>query len=159
MKLGRNKRRAISYKDYLLKDNLLKLSAWARDGLSNEQIAKNIGINESTLYNWKKKYIEIDKALKKGKEVADIEVENAMHKAATGYEYQEEKIYIEEVDGKIKKRKEITKKYAKPEIAAQIFWLKNRKPDIWSDKPANHSTTQENNVADLLEGVINAVNK
>lgn len=159
MKLGRNKRRAISYKDYLEEDNLLKLSAWARDGLSNEQIAKNIGINASTLYNWKKEHLEIDKALKKGKEVADIEVENAMHKSALGYNYTEEKVYIEEVDGRVKKKKEITTRYAKPDIAAQIFWLKNRKPNMWSDKPINDVETQENNVAELLEGVINAVNE
>lgn len=66
-------------------DKLLLLEAWARDGLTDEQIAGNMGINVRTLYNWKKKSVPILQALKKGKEVADIEVENALRKRALGY--------------------------------------------------------------------------
>lgn len=122
------------YEKWLEKDNLILLEAWARDGLTDEQISKNIGIRRSTLYDWKKKYQTISDALKKGKEIIDIEVENALCKRALGYEYQEEEIYIEEVDGKVKKRKKIIKKVMPPDTTAQIFWLKNRKPEHWRDK-------------------------
>lgn len=44
---------------------------WARDGLTDEQIAYNIGIRRPTLYDWEKKYPDISDALKKGKEVVD----------------------------------------------------------------------------------------
>ena len=57
------------YAKWLLPDNLLRLQAWARDGLSNEQIAHNIGINQDTLYTWIKKYPEFSEALSRGKEV------------------------------------------------------------------------------------------
>ena len=123
-----------TYKDWIKKDKLILLEAWARDGLTDKQIAKNIGIAESTLYNWKNDHVEILESLKKGKEVIDIEVENALLKRALGYEYEEVKTYIEENNGVIKKRKEITKKVIAPDTTAQIFWLKNRKPSTWRDR-------------------------
>lgn len=122
------------YQEWLEEDNLIKLEAWARNGLTDEQMANNIGINVATLYTWKKKYGEINEALKRGKEVVDIEVENSLLKAAKGYFVDEEKTYISEVNGVVTKRKEITKKYIAPNTTAQIFWLKNRKPIEWRDK-------------------------
>lgn len=122
------------YQEWLEKDNLIKLEAWARNGLTDEQIAANIDIARPTLYEWKKKYPDINDALKRGKEVVDIEVENSLLKAAKGYFVDEEKTYISEVNGVVTKRKEITKKYIAPNTTAQIFWLKNRKPIEWRDK-------------------------
>lgn len=118
------------YHEWLEPDNLLLLQAWARDGLTDEQIATNIGINRDTLYNWKKKYTDISDALKRGKAVIDIEVENALLKRALGYKYIE---YSEEhSDDGIKIKK--TTKQVVPDTTAQIFWLKNRRPDLWRDK-------------------------
>lgn len=77
------------YEYWLTPDGLLRLEAYARDGLTDEQIAKNMNITPSTLYDWKKKYTEISEALKKGKEVVDIQVENALLKRALGYAYTE----------------------------------------------------------------------
>lgn len=122
------------YQEWLEEENLIKLEAWARNGLTDEQIANNIGISVRTLYQWKNKYVQIFQALKRGKEVVDIEVENSLLKAAKGYFVDEEKTYISEVNGVVTKRKEITKKYIAPNTTAQIFWLKNRKPIEWRDK-------------------------
>ena len=66
-------------------DGLLRLEAYARDGLTDEQIAKNMDIRRETLYAWKKKYANISNALKRGKEVVDIEVENALYQKAVGF--------------------------------------------------------------------------
>ena len=63
--------------EWLERDKLILLEGWARDGLTDEQIAKNIGISRASLYEWKKKEVDIFDALKKGKEVIDFEVENA----------------------------------------------------------------------------------
>lgn len=120
------------YQRWLEPDGLLLLEGWARDGLTDEQIAHNMGITAKTLYVWKSAYGEICEALKKGKEIVDIQVENALLKRALGYEYMEERVEISEKDG----RKVIqTTKTALPDTAAQIFWLKNRRPDRWRDKP------------------------
>lgn len=76
------------YEYWLTPEGLLRLEAWARDGLVDEQIAENIGINPATLYDWKKKYPKISESLKRGKEVIDIQVENALLKRALGYAYE-----------------------------------------------------------------------
>ena len=103
------------YDEWRSKERLTVLNGWARDGLSNEQIAHNIGIAASTLYKWAKDYPEIAEALKKGKAVVDYEVENALLSKALG-----------------------------GDVTAMIFWLKNRRPDKWRDKPE---------AADKSEGV------
>ena len=125
------KQRRTSYKDWLTEEGLMKITGWARDGLVNEQIAQNIGIHPSTLYDWQNKYPEIAEALKQGKEVVDRQVESALLKRALGYEYEEIKMIATESGGK---RVEKTRKQVLPDVGAQIFWLKNRKPKEWRDK-------------------------
>ena len=93
------------YEKWLDTDGLILLQGWARDGLTDEQIAHNIGISTVTLYAWKKKYSNISNALKKGKEVVDFAVENALFKKALS-----------------------------GDTTAMIFWLKNRKRMKWRDR-------------------------
>ena len=116
---------------WLQEDNLIRIESWARMGLTDEQIAKNMGVNKATLYDWIKKFPDISDALKKGKAPVDFEVENALFKRAIGYEYEEIETTIEEIDGKQRKRIKKIKKVALPETSAMIFWLKNRKPEQW----------------------------
>lgn len=125
------------YHEWLTPEGLIKLEGWARDGLTNEQISHNVGINPDTLYTWMKKYPEIDEVLKRGKEVIDRQVENALLKRALGYSYEEvthEPVYNKET-GKVELQpvKAVTKE-VQPDTTAQIFWLKNRKPAEWRDK-------------------------
>lgn len=119
------------YEYWLTQEGLLKLEAWARDGLTDEQIAENAGIGSRTLYEWKQKYPQISQSLKRGKEVVDIEVENALLKRALGFECEEVK---EEYEFGELSKKTVTKKMVVPDTTAQIFWLKNRRPDRWRDK-------------------------
>lgn len=109
------------YQRWVEPDGLLLLEGWARDGLTDEQIAKNIGITATTLYEWKNRFPEISDALKKGKEVVDYQVENALLKKALS-----------------------------GDTAAQIFWLKNRRPDKWRDKPAE-KTDIDNEVRVIID--------
>ena len=97
----------MSKTDWITKENLILLEGWARDGLTNEQIAHNIGINPDTLYEWKKTKSEISEALKKGREVVDYQVENAL----------------------------LEKALKEKNVVAMIYWLKNRRPDKWREKP------------------------
>jgi len=129
------------YQEWLEPDGLLRLEAYARDGLTDEQIAKNIGINRLTLAEWRNRFPNIATSLKRGKEAVDVEVENALHKRAMGYSYVEvtqERVPIKDSEGnivgyEITKEKYITKEVA-PDVTAQIFWLKNRKTKEWRDK-------------------------
>lgn len=129
------------YEQWIEPEGLLKLESWARDGLTDEQIASNVGISRATLYVWKKEYPSISDALKKGKEVVDIQVENALLKRALGYQYDE--IKIEEGDDFYKKT--VTTKEVLPDTTAQIFWLKNRRPHMWRDKKDVEMSGEVNN--------------
>lgn len=138
------------YEYWLTPEGLLKVEGWARDGLTDEQIAKNIGISRSTLNVWKDRYSDISDALKKGKDVIDRQVENALLKRALGYEYEEVKEKFE--DGVITERT-VTKKEVVPDTTAQIFWLKNRKPDKWRDKPGYEDTSELDKLDAILKGL------
>lgn len=114
--------------DWTNEEGLLLLKSWARDGLSEEQISKNIGISRTTLWNWKNQNIDIMNALKKGKEVSDYEVVNALHKRAIGY------VSVERVFEYGEEVKRIEKEIP-PDVGAIALWLKNRKSDEWKDNP------------------------
>lgn len=124
------------------KTNLTRLEGWARNGLTNKQIAGNIGITEQTLYTWLKKHPDFAEALEKGKEVVDFEVENAMYKSALGH-WEEKEI----VDSKTGEVVDVLVEFVKPNVSAQIFWLKNRKPHMWREKQeVQHSGQLDSNV-------------
>ena len=138
--------------EWLEKDKLILLEGWARDGLTDEQIAKNIGINRTTLYDWKKKEVNIADALKKGKEVIDFEVENALLKRALGYEYEEETYENGILTKKVKKQ-------VPPDTTAQIFWLKNRKKEQWREKVEVVKTDEDlQNINKNISNIANLLN-
>lgn len=95
----------IDYHQWEQDNQLILLEGWAKQGLSMQEIAHNIGISRRTLYNWIDKSEPIKKALEQSRELADIVVENALFTSA--------------ISGN---------------VVAQIFWLKNRKPEYWKDK-------------------------
>lgn len=168
------------YLEWITVEGLAVLSGWARDGLTDEQIAHNMGISRSTLNEWKKKYPDISDTLKRGKDVVDRQVENALLKRALGYDYEEVTIVAVEVGqdeydervqaevdvwkqqnpkwtqeelyrfiGSVPRSKEVVSKrvvkQVAPDVTAQIFWLKNRKPGQWRDKQEiEHSGGVEN---------------
>ena len=146
------------YQKWLEPENLILLQGWARNGLTDEQIAKNMGISRSTLAEWKKKYSDISDTLKKGKDVVDIEVENALLKKALGYSYKEttKELSVDKETGESKLivTKEVTKHIA-PDTAAGIFWLKNRRPDEWRDRVQEDNNAALNKLDDILNEVKN----
>lgn len=102
-----------TYKDWETDEKIITLEGWARNGLTNEQIASNMSIGITTLWKWRKKSPKIANALKTGKDEADLQVENALYKEAL-----------------------------KGNVTAIIFWLKNRKPVEWRDKVQQEITTE-----------------
>ncbi|MBQ8306963.1 MAG: hypothetical protein IJX90_12190 [Blautia sp.] len=131
------------YEYWLTPEGLLLLEGWARDGLTDEQISKEkMHISRSTLNEWKKKYPDISDTLKKGKEIVDREVENALLRKAKGYTVEVKKTfkvrivdYDKKTGKKIREREElqtgIDEVHIPADTTAQIFWLKNRKPEAW----------------------------
>lgn len=142
------------YEKWLTDDGLLLLEGWARDGLTDEQIAHNCDINKATLYEWKKKYPDISDSLKKGKEIVDIEVENALLKRALGFQYDEVTQELNTDTQRLETTK-VVKKMVVPDTTAQIFWLKNRRPDKYRDKPElpTDKKTDETNLFERLSEI------
>lgn len=129
------------------------LRGWARDGLTQEQIAQNIGIHRDTLNEWKSRFPDISDALKVGRENADYIVENELFescKTRTVTVKKPIKLKKVMVDGK-KRLEEERIEYAEEQVVvpanvtAQIFYLKNRKLDKWKDKPQENTTEAQNN--------------
>jgi hypothetical protein len=146
------------YNDWLDEDGLTRIRGWARDGLSNAQIAKNIGISKSTLQDWIVKFSDFSDAIKKGRAPIIEQVEEAFYKSCIGYWVDEEITEIKiDKDGNEKTNKKITRRYIPPVPVSQIFALKNNKPQKWKDKPID--TTSEQSEDDGLIEAIRGGNK
>lgn len=116
-------------------DNLLRIAAWKRNGLTEEAIAEKLGISLKSFCRAKKDPIVKDglmAALNNSKELADFTVENSLYKRANGYDYEEVKETYDGHGNLIKR--EVQTKHVAPDTGAQVFWLKNRCPDVWQDK-------------------------
>lgn len=117
----------VDMKDWEDDDHLGLLAGWCRRGLTYEQVAQNMGITARTLQRWRDKSPLISTALKVNKDVADCHVENAMYKSALGFNFQEQMVTNK---GDVV----WVTKFERPNITAQIFYLKNRRPQSWSDR-------------------------
>ncbi len=134
-------------------DNLIRIAAWTRNGLTEEQIAKNLGISYSTFRKAKKDSEygqQIVAALIQTKEVVDMQVENMLYKRAMGYSYDEVK---EEYEGGVLTKRTITTKTVIPDTMAQIFWLKNRKPTEWRDRREVDNTVALEKLDEVLSQI------
>lgn len=120
------------YTEWLTEEGLEQIKKWAENGLIGKQIAQNIGINHTTLYDWMNKFPELAEAIRNGRKVMDEQVESSLLKRAMGYQYEEE-TWGKNHDGEMTLEKRVVKLQA-PDVTAQIFWLKNRQPERWKDK-------------------------
>lgn len=130
------------YQEWLTENGLLRIQGWARDGLNDEEIAGNMGIHVSTLYEWEKKYDEISEAIREGKDVPDRKVENALYQSCFDHTitvkkaFKVKRVWFE--DGKRCEEEHL--ELADETVAipanekAQEFWLSNRKREEWSKK-------------------------
>lgn len=132
------------YGPWLTADGLLCIEAWARDGLDMDRLALKCGVTRETFRRWIKMFPEIAKAVSKGKDPYDIEVENALHNRALGYTIELKKTFkVRRIDydaegRKVREYEElvvgIDEMHVPADTTAEIFWLKNRKPDEWREK-------------------------
>ena len=142
--------------EWLQPEKLLLLEDWARQGLFDAQIAKNMGISEATLYRYKANHPEIKEALRKGKEVVDIEVENAMLKRALGYTITINEEKIDKFGDVHNCKRDV---HIPGDVTAQIFWLKNRRRQQWRDKVEYETNANElNKVKELLTKITDEAN-
>ncbi len=136
-----------SIKEWLTPEGLILLEGKARECLTKRELAKMLDVSENTLYRWIKKYPRIAKAVKRGREVTDVCVENAILKKALGFDVKEVKT-VKKADGS----KEVTTvtKSVPPDVSAATTWLKSRCPEKWSEKAEDKSVLQ---IEEMLRGI------
>lgn len=99
-------------------------------GATDVEIADFFEVDVRTIHRWKGEFDEFCHSLRSGKEVSDERVERSLFARANGYEHDEVDIRV--VSGEIVQTP--IRKYYPPDTTAAIFWLKNRRPDLWRDK-------------------------
>lgn len=120
--------------EWLSDDNLALIAGWIRDGFTLNDVANKIGTNINTLMLWRKKYPEFDDAFKRGREMVDYLVENALLKSALGYQTKEVKVTTTMRRGKVVETiKETLEKEQSPNVTAIQMWLYNRQRDKWKN--------------------------
>lgn len=107
-------------------------------GATDRELGDFFGVSEQTINAWKKAHPAFLEALKRGKECADAEVAEKLFRRATGYSHPAVKIFANPSSGDVL-REEYTEHYP-PDTTAAIFWLKNRRPDLWRDKHTQELT-------------------
>ena len=148
------------YEQWLTPEGLSRLGGWAMDGLTMEEIAENMDISRSTLNEWAKKYSDISDTLKKNKEIADRNVENSLYERALGgihkvlKAFKVKETYYDSQGRKCEKEhieKHEEEVYIPGDTTAQIFWLKNRKPEVWKDKQIVEAEVGTKKLEDLIK--------
>lgn len=138
---------------------LEEIKDWCRNGATDEEIAKRLGINVDTLYSYKKKFSEFSESIKKSKEIFDSEVENALFERCLGGKVSLKRPFkvkrtIYSNGKRVREEEEVVmadyEEYVVPDTTAQIFWLKNRRPDKWRDKPIEDTDEKDKSVSVTL---------
>lgn len=150
----------VSVDDWLTDEGLLLLESWSRDGYILGDIANKIGIDYDRLLRWRDNYPEIAKAISKGKELVDYQVENALLKSALGYKTKEVKVTTTMRYGKVVETiKEVTDKEIPPSVPAISMWLYNRSKDKWKNMNNAKSVFDDMEEDSSIEITVTRANK
>lgn len=136
-----------------VRERLAEIEIWLRDGLTEKQVCKNLGVCEETFNQYKRRYPELVEAIKRGRQVIVTELENALIRRALGYEYEEIKTYIKtDEEGRETRYTEKTRKYLPPDVGALAILLKNKAPDRYTnDRAALELKRQELKLREMIE--------
>lgn len=136
-----------------VQSRLAEVEIWLRDGLTEAQVCKNLGVSHEAFARYKRRYVELVEAIKRGKAILVTELENALVKRAMGYDYDEVKTYIKvDAEGNEIRYTEKTRKHLPPDVGASAFLLKNKAPDRYTDnRAALDLKKQELQLREMLE--------
>ena len=109
-------------------------------GSTDKEIADIIGVEETTINNWKLSKPGFFESIKKGKDVADAEVANKLYQRAKGFTKTTTR-QVQDKQGEVVDM--ITETYYPPDPVSIIFWLKNRQPTKWRDKQIVENDSDE----------------
>lgn len=110
-------------------------------GMTIAKVAAHLGVGRTTLFLYLQKDKDFLNAFNDALTMADDLVEISLYRKATGYTHPEEKIFYDGDRGKVVRAK--TLKHYAPSETAGMFWLKNRQPDRWRDKPEDDDSSDK----------------
>lgn len=144
------------YDDWLTEDGLLQIKGWARDGLTDEEIARHrIGIAPQTLAKWKAQFGELRQALKEGRKPVAVKIEDSFLSKLEWRQVEEteERIW-KDSNGKEQKQVVRRKRWIAPDTACLIFAIKNHIPQRYSDHPMMDTSAEELNDRKALVDIL-----
>ena len=111
----------------------------AKLGATDKEIADVFEVSTSTIWEWRSAHPEFSSAAMRGKSLADAEVASKLFHRATGYQHEETDVKV--LNGEVVLTP-VVKNYP-PDTNAAMFWLRNRRPDLWRDKPPEATDNDE----------------
>lgn len=146
--------------EWLTDDGLILLEGWARDGLTDKEIAEKMGISQSTFYDWRNKFPQFSDALKSGRKPITSIVENTFFETKlqpqTVKETTKEKTIHRDANGNVTGSTEHikeTERYIPADTTAMIFYMKCRMPEKYNDRISVTVDTNNGKLADLIDGL------
>ena len=143
--------------EWLEPDKLLLIEGWARDKITDKDIAeKFIGISDRSFRTWKEKYPSFTSALKKGRAPIAEKIENSLYDLCETQEYTDTVIeeYYDKDNVMTSRHIRKVKRQVPPNTTAIIFALKNLKAQKWREKQTVTVEDKRNGqLADLIEGL------
>lgn len=120
-----------------VKPRLLEVAMWCRNGYTEKEIAKNLGVPYSSFREYKKKYSALLGTLAETKSFYNAQIEAALRKRVLGYSYKEEtteRVYDELKGEHYMAVTKVVTKEIPPDVAAIKFTAINRMPELYSEK-------------------------
>lgn len=127
-----------------IESNLKLVKSMLEEGKPDKDIAKKLDISYASYKNYKAKDLAIKAIYDEVKNTRNEEVENSLFKLCTGFTYSEEvatkvKEEYKDEEGNVLVKEDVkvvkVKKHKLPELAAQKYWLNNKKKATWKDDP------------------------
>ena len=149
--------------EIIIQENIKIIESMAENGDTDKEISERIGVSYATFKRYKKDYQPLKDLISTCKDKQNEAVEKALFNCCTGYEYEEEtpvkiKEEFKEDDGTILVKERVVvkkvKKFCKPDLAAQKYWLNNKKKSAWSDDP--HKVANDKKLTKLKEKEVNS---
>ncbi len=101
-------------------------------GTSDEEMADIFGIPNKLIKQWKKTYPSFEQAIAEGRTEPTVQVIQALHQRAIGYNHPETKVHFDGGEHGSQKWKTLNiTKHHPPEMKAINMWLTNQQPDLW----------------------------
>ncbi len=109
------------YERWRTPEGLTLLRGWTRDGLTDAEIARRIGVRRQTVYEWMSRYPDIADAMRCGRDVVNYRAEDCLIQRVTGYDTLETRKEYDADGNLVREVQQV--RHIPPDVGAAQFWL------------------------------------